>query len=152
MDWVKSLGADLVIDYKKDDFENILHDYDIVLNSQDAETLAKSLSVLKLGGKLISISGPPDLAFGEEIGATWFMKSIMRLLSFCIRRKSKRNNVSYSFLFMRANGGQLTKISALIDSEWIRPVVDKVFPFKSTQEEMDYVEAGRAKGKVVVKM
>ena len=151
-DWVKNLGADVVIDYKKADFENILHDYDVVLNSQDSATLAKSLSVLKPGGKLISISGPPDPAFGEEIGASWLMKTVMRLLSFGIRRKAKRRKVSFSFLFMRANGGQLREISALIDSGAIRPVVDQVFPFESTREAMDYVETGRAKGKVVIKM
>jgi len=151
-DWVKNLGADVVIDYKKADFENILHDYDVVLNSQDSATLAKSLSVLKPGGKLISISGPPDPAFGEEIGASWLMKTVMRLLSFGIRRKAKRRKVSFSFLFMRANGGQLREISALIDSGAIRPVVDQVFPFESTREAMDYVETGRAKGKVIIKM
>lgn len=152
VDWVKNLGADVVIDYKKDDFENILHDYDVVLNSQDSATLAKSLSVLKPGGKLISISGPPDPAFGEESGAPWWMKSIMRLLSFGIRRKAKCNKVSFSFLFMKANGGQLREITALIDSGAIRPVVDQVFPFESTPAAMDYVETGRAKGKVVIKM
>ena len=152
VDWVKNLGADVVIDYKKDDFENILHDYDVVLNSQDSATLAKSLSVLKPGGKLISISGPPDPAFGEAIGASWLMKSIIRLLSFGIRRKAKRRKVSFSFLFMKANGGQLREISALIDSGAIRPVVDRVFPFESTSAAMDYVETGRAKGKVVIKM
>lgn len=152
VDWVKRLGADIVIDYKKDDFEKRLHDYDVVLNSQDSETLSKSLSVLKPGGKLISISGPPDPAFGEEIGAPWFVKSIMRLLSFGIRRKAKRSSVSFSFLFMKANGGQLREITALIDSGAIRPVVDRVFPFESSREAMDYVETGRAKGKVVVKM
>jgi len=152
VDWVKRLGADVVIDYKQDDFENILQGYDVVLNSQDSATLEKSLSVLKPGGKVISISGPPDPAFGEEIGAPWWLKSIMRLLSLGIRRKAKRNNVSFSFLFMKANGGQLREISALIDTGAIRPVVDRVFPFESTREAMEYVEAGRAKGKVVVKL
>ena len=152
VDWVKNLGADVVIDYKKADFENILHDYDVVLNSQDSATLAKSLSVLKPGGKLISISGPPDPAFGEEIGASWLMKTVMRLLSFGIRRKAKRRKVSFSFLFMRANGGQLREISALIDAGAIRPVVDQVFPFDSTPAAMDYVRTGRAKGKVIIKM
>lgn len=152
VDWVKRLGADVVIDYKKEGFENILHGYDVVLNSQDCETLAKSLSVLKPGGKLISISGPPDPAFGEEIGTPWLVKSIMRLLSFGIRRKAKRSKVSFSFLFMKANGGQLREITRLIDGGAIRPVVDKVFPFESTNEAMAYVESGRAKGKVVIKM
>jgi len=76
----------------------------------------------------------------------------LRLLSFGIRRKAERRNVSYSFLFMKANGGQLREISALIDSGAIRPVVDQVFPFEATQQAMDYVESGRAKGKVVVTM
>ena len=152
VDWVKRLGADVVIDYKKDDFENILQGYDVVLNSQDSATLAKSLSVLKPGGKLISISGPPDPAFGEEIRASWLVKSIMRLLSFGIRRKAKRHKVSFSFLFMKANGSQLREIGALIDSGAIRPVVDRVFPFESTREAMGYVESGRAKGKVVIRM
>lgn len=152
VDWVKGLGADLVIDYKKDDFENILQGYDVVLNSQGSETLMKSLSVLKPGGKLISISGPPDPAFGEEIRAPWFVKLIMRLLSFGVRGKAKRRNVSFSFLFMKANGNQLREITALIDSGAIRPVVDRVFPFEATQEAMAYVETGHAKGKVVVKI
>ncbi len=152
VDWVKLLGADVVIDYKKDDFENIMQGYDVVLNSQDSATLAKSLGVLKPGGKLISISGPPDPAFGAEIGAPWWVKSIMRLLSFGIRRKAKRSKVSFSFHFMKANGAQLREISALIDTGAIRPVVDRVFPFESTREAMGYVETGRAKGKVVVKL
>ena len=151
-DLVKSLGADVMIDYKKDDFENILHDYDVVLNSQDAKTLEKSLRVLKPGGKLISISGPPDPDFAKEIGAPWFVKLIMRLLSYRVRRKANRHNVTYSFLFMRANGDQLREIASLIDSRIIRPVVDRIFPFESTKEALAYVEKGRAKGKVVVKV
>jgi NADPH:quinone reductase-like Zn-dependent oxidoreductase len=87
MELVKSLGADVVIDYKKDDFEKVLHGYDLVLNSQDGKTLEKSLRVLKPGGKLISISGPPDPDFAKEIGAPWFVKLIMRLLSFGVRKK-----------------------------------------------------------------
>jgi len=151
-DLVKSLGADIVIDYKKDDFEKILHDYDLVLNSQDAKTLEKSLGVLKPGGKLISISGPPDPDFAKKIGLSWVLKLVMRLLSFGVRRKAKRLNVSYSFLFMRANGDQLREITSLIDSRIIRPVVDRVFPFESTKEALAYVEKGRTKGKVIIKV
>jgi alcohol dehydrogenase len=149
---VKSLGADVVIDYRKDDFEKVLHGYDLVLNSQDAKTLEKSLRVLKSGGKLISISGPPDPDFAEEIGAPWFVKLIMRILSFGVRKKAKRLKVDFSFLFMKASGEQLKKISSLIDSDVIIPVIDKVFPFQSINEAISYVESGRAKGKVVIKI
>jgi NADPH:quinone reductase-like Zn-dependent oxidoreductase len=152
VDLVKNLGADIVIDYRRDDFETILHDYDLVLNSQDAKTLEKSLRVLKPGGRLISISGPPDPNFAKEIGSPWYMKLAVRLLSFGVRRKAKRRGVSYSFLFMRASGSQLSEITSLIDSGIIRPVVDRIFPFEQTKEALSYVEKSRARGKVVVKM
>jgi NADPH:quinone reductase-like Zn-dependent oxidoreductase len=149
---VKSLGADVVIDYKKEDFEAILKDYDVVLNSQDTKTLEKSLRILKSGGKVISISGPPDLDFAKEMGAPWFVKLIMKILSSGIRKKAKRLGVNFSFLFMRAEGTQLTEITSLINAGIIKPVLDKVFPFEQTNEALAYVESGRAKGKVVIKV
>lgn len=152
VEWVKALGADVVIDYKKEDFETILRDYDVVLNSQDAKTLEKSLRVLKPGGKLISISGPPDPVFAKEFQLNWLMKMVTGLLSFGVRRKANRRHVNYSFLFMRAEGGQLSKIAALIDAGIIKPVIDKVFPFERTEEALTYVESGRAKGKVVIRI
>jgi NADPH:quinone reductase-like Zn-dependent oxidoreductase len=115
-------------------------------------TLEKSLRVLKPGGQLISISGPPDAAFARSIGASLVLRTIMGVLSYGIRAKAKRHPAQYSFLLMRANGDQLTKITSLIDGGAIRPVVDRVFPFASTKEAMAYVEAGRAKGKVVVSL
>lgn len=147
---VKSLGADVAVDYKKDDFEKVLERYDVVLNSLGKDTLEKSLAVLKPGGKLISISGPPDPDFARQNGSGWLLQQVMRLLSSGIRRKSKRLGISYSFLFMTANGGQLGKITSLIEAGVLRPVVDQVFPFKEANEALSYVETGRAKGKVVV--
>lgn len=149
---VKSLGADIVIDYKKEDFETILKDYDVVLNSQDTKTLEKSLRILKSGGKVISISGPPDPDFGKQINANWFLKIVLKVLSVGIRKKAKRLGVNFSFLFMRAEGNQLAEITSLINAGVIKPVIDKVFPFEQTNEAMSYVEAGRAKGKVVIKV
>ena len=149
---VKKLGADLVIDYKTQDFEKILSGYDLVLNSQDAKTLDKSLRVVKSGGQLISISGPPDPAFAKQLGLNLFLKLVMRVLSRSVRKKAKVRGVGYSFLFMRAEGKQLSKITALIEAGVIKPVVDKIFPFEKTNEALEYVEAGRAKGKVVIKV
>src|SRR5436190_13002630 len=152
LDWVQRLGADIVIDYRKDDFETILHDYDAVLDTLGGEALEKSLRVLKPGGKLVSISGPPDPDFAKDIGSSWLLRLVMRLLSYRIRKKAKRHHVSYSFLFMRASGDQLREIASLIDSGIIRPVVDRVFAFESTKEALAYVEKGRARGKVIVKV
>lgn len=149
---VKSLGADVVIDYKTQDFETLLNDYDLVLNSQDEKTLEKSLRILKPGGKVISISGPPDVAFAKEAGLNWLMKTVISFLSRKVTKQAKQLGVDYSFLFMKANGEQLSEISSLIEAGVIRSVIDQVFPFEQTNEAMAYVSSGRAKGKVVVKI
>jgi NADPH:quinone reductase-like Zn-dependent oxidoreductase len=149
---VERLGADVVIDYHKDDFATILHDYDVVLHSLDDEALEKSLRVLKPGGKLISISGPPDPAFARELGKPWILRPVTRVLSRRIRKAAGRRQVGYSFLFMRANGDQLREITSLIDSGVIQPVLDRVFPFEATDDALAYVQKGRAKGKVVVQV
>ncbi|MCW2483534.1 NADP-dependent oxidoreductase, partial [Candidatus Symbiopectobacterium sp. NZEC135] len=150
--WVKALGADVVIDYHKQDFATVLHDYDVVLNSLGNETLQKSLRVLKPGGQLISISGPPDLAFAIEQGLPWWLQQVIRLLSYRIRKKAARLGISYRFVFMRAHAEQLCEIGALIESGAIKPIIDRVFPFDMTADALAYVETGRAKGKVVISM
>jgi len=152
VDLVRSLGADVVIDYRKDDFAKRLSGYDVVLNSLGPDVLEKSLSVFKPGGKLISISGPPDPAFAREIGANWIVRQLLRLLSFKIRRKAKKQGVDYSFLFMRADGAQLAEIAKLVDAGAIRPVIDRVFDFDETPAALDRVESGRSRGKVVIRI
>ncbi|MBZ0280401.1 MAG: NADP-dependent oxidoreductase [Anaerolineae bacterium] len=151
-DLVKSLGADVVIDYQKDDFETTLSDYDVVLHSQDQATLQKSLRILKPGGKLISLSGPPTPEFAAEVGAPLPVRLVMKLLSRKTVQQAKKLGVDYSFLFMRASGEQLQRITALVETGEIRPVIDRVFPFEQTHEAVTYVESARAKGKVVTKI
>ncbi len=151
-DWVKALGADVVIDYRQQDVEQALTGYDLVLHSQDGDALNKSLKVLKRGGKLISISGPPDPAFADAVRAGWLVRQIMRLLSWKVRSKAKERQLDYSFLFMKANGNQLRQIAGLVESGAIRPIVDKVFPLSATNDALAYVEQGRTKDKVVIKI
>jgi len=149
---LKNLGADVLIDYKTQDFEDALIDYDIVLNSQDNKTLEKSFEVIKPGGKIVSISGPPTPIFAEEHRLPWYVKLATRFLSSKIRKRAKKQNVNYSFLFMTANGKQLSEITHLIETGKIKPVIDKVFAFEKTNDALQYIESGRAKGKVVIKM
>jgi NADPH:quinone reductase-like Zn-dependent oxidoreductase len=150
VDWVKSLGADVVVDYKTDDFATVLSDYDLVLDPLGGATLEKSLTVVKPGGLVIGIGGPPDPDFAKEQGAPWFVRTAITLLSRRIRARAKRRGVTYSFLFMRASGAQLRELTTLFDTGHLRPVVDRVFPFDETLEAVAYVDQGRSKGKVVV--
>ncbi len=152
-DLARDLGADVVVDYRTQDFEEVLDGYDVVLDSLGGENLAKSLRVLKPAGTAISVAGPPDPAFARELGLNPFLRLAMTALSFKTRRDAKRHGVTYSFLFMKASGDQLRELTPLIDAGKVRPVVDRVFPFDETLQAMEYVEKGRAKaGKVVVSM
>lgn len=153
MDWVKKLGADLVIDYKTEDFETKLKDYDLVIHSnRDPKILEKSFRILKPGGQLISLVGPPTPEFAAKIGLPWYLKLVTTLLSSGAKKKAKKANVAFQFLFMRAEGSQLAKITSLIEAGVIKPVIDKVFAFEQTNDAMAYVASGRAKGKVVIKV
>lgn len=150
---VKRLGADLIIDYKKEDFSTILKDYDLVLHSnRESKILHQSLQILKQGGTLISLTGPPTSEFAKKIGLGWPFQFLMSLLSMSVKRKAKKLNVNFEFLFMKADGNQLSEITNLIEAGKIRPVIDKEFPFEQTNEGISYIESGRTKGKVVVKV
>jgi len=147
---MKQLGADVVIDYKTTDFETTLQEYDLVLHSQDATTLQKSLRILKPGGKLISISGPPDVAYAKAAGLPFPLQLAIKGLSFKAMHQAKKLGVEYSFLLMRAEGNQLQEITKLIEAGCIKPVIDTVYPFAETPQAVAQVAAGRSTGKVVV--
>ena len=148
---LRDLGASEVIDYTKSDFAELLSGYDVVLDSLGGDNLAKSLTVLKAGGLAISVVGPPDAAFAEQIGRP-LLKPVMLLMSRKVRAEARKLGVRYSFLLMRADGEQLKTLAALYDAGALRPVLDRTFPFDETLDAMAYVEQGRARGKVVIAM
>jgi len=152
VEWVSRLGADEVVDYKKQEFENVLSGYDIVLGTVRGDTIEKSTRVLKPGGKIISLIGPLDAAFARDRQLNLFLRFLFGLMSRKIIRLAKKRSQTYSFLFVRPDGAQLTQISKLIEAEHIVPVIDKVFPFAAVKDALDYLAGGHAKGKVVVKI
>lgn len=150
--WVKELGADQVIDYKKENFAEVLRDYDFAFDTLGGQALVDVVKTLKPGGKIIGIAGPPDVQYGRKNSFNWLLRAVFFLLSFRIKRLAAKAKVHYQFHFMHASGAQLQKLTALFASGQLRTVIDKVFPFAQTNEALAYVTAGRAKGKVVVAM
>jgi NADPH:quinone reductase-like Zn-dependent oxidoreductase len=148
--FVQDLGADIVIDYRTQDFEQLLRGYDLVLDSLGGENLQKSLRILKPGGKAIGISGPPDPAFARQAGLNPVLRLAITALSSKIRRQARKLGVSYEFLFMRASGDQLRQISALVDDGVLRPTVGRVFTFDQTPEALQTMASGGIRGKAVV--
>lgn len=149
---VKSLGADEVIDYKKQEFEEVLRDYDVVLGTVRGDALKKSLPILKSNSSVISLVGPPTAAFARSRGMNFLLQTVLGLLSGGIIRKARQRGAEYSFLFVHPDGGQLAEIGELLQAGKIRPVIDRVFPFDQAKAALAYLEQGRAKGKIVVQM
>ncbi|PGD61466.1 NADP-dependent oxidoreductase [Bacillus wiedmannii] len=151
-DLVKSLGADEIINYKTENFEEILKDYDAVFDTIGGTTLEKSFNIIKSGGNIVSVSGMPNARFGKEFGSGFFKTLLFSLASKKLTALEKKHNAQYSFLFMKPSGDQLRTIANYIEAGKIKPVIDRVFPFEDTQKAMEYSEGGRAKGKIIVKI
>jgi len=148
--FVRELGADVVIDYRTQDFVRELAGYDVVLDSLGGENLERSLRVLRPGGAAIGIQGPPDPAFAREAGLNPLLRVGVSGLSRRIRGRARRLGVSYEFLFMRADGAQLREIAALVESGAIRPVVGAVHPFADTAAALAGLGATSIRGKTVI--
>lgn len=151
-DLVKSLGTDEIINYKTEKFEEILKDYDAVFDTIGGTTLEKSFNIIKSGGNIVSVSGMPNARFGKEFGSGFFKTLLFSLASRKLTALEKNHNAQYSFLFMKPSGDQLRTIANYIEAGEIKPVIDRVFPFEDAQKAMEYSEAGRAKGKIIVKI
>ena len=152
IDWVSRLGADEVVDYKKQEFEKVLSGYDIVLGTIRGDEIEKSTQIHKPGGKIVSLIGPLDTAFARERHLNVFLRFVLGLMSRKIMQLSKKRGLTYSFLFVRPDGSQLSQIAELMDAQRIKPVIDNVFPFAETGDAFAYLARGHAKGKVVVKI
>jgi NADPH:quinone reductase-like Zn-dependent oxidoreductase len=149
-DFVRSLGADVVIDYRNEDFEALLDGYDLVLDSLGGDNLAKSLRVLRPGGRAIGIAGPPDPAFARGAGLNPLVRLAVAGLSRKVRSQAAALEVGYEFLFMHESGAQLRELSALVEAGAVRPVVGRTVPFAETADALTAMASGGVRGKTVV--
>jgi NADPH:quinone reductase-like Zn-dependent oxidoreductase len=149
-DFVRELGADVIIDYRTQDFENELSGYDFVLDPLGGENLAKSLKVLRRGGKAVGISGPPTPEFAKAVGLNPIVRLVVGALSRKTRSLAKNRGVTYEFLLMHASGDQLRQIAALVDGATIRPIVSTTFRFDETPEALASLGKTSIRGKAVI--
>lgn len=147
---VRDLGADVVIDYRSEDFADLVSDVDVVLDTQGGDTLTRSLDVVRPGGIVVGVTGPPDPQFAAQQGVNPVVATAIRGLSGKVRRHARRRGVTYRFLFIRPDGGHLAEIAGLADRGVLRPLVDRVLPFAQTPQALDSVIGGGARGKVLV--
>jgi len=149
---VRSLGADEVVDYKKQEFQDVLQGYDAVLGTIRGDAIEKSIGILKPGSMIVSLIGPLDAAFARARRLNFVLKFVFGLMSRKIIRLARRREVTYAFLFVRPDGAQLTEIGKLLENGRIKPVIDRVFPFEQAKDALAYLALGHAKGKIVIKI
>jgi NADPH:quinone reductase-like Zn-dependent oxidoreductase len=128
LEYVRSLGADKVIDYKSEDFSTKLSNYDVVLDTIGGETQKKSLKVLKKGGVLVTTLQIADKDLADSYGVTLQSGLVM------------------------PNGSRLQEIAGLIDEGKIKVYIDKIYDLKETRAAQEYSQSGKARGKIIVKV
>ncbi len=148
--FVKSLGADQVIDYRTENFADILHDYDYVFDTQGGQTLEDAFKIIKPGGKVVSISGLPNARFAQEYHLPLWKKLAFRLVTHKLTKLEKTSQADYYFLFMKPSGAQLETLRTLIEAGTLKPVIDRVIPFNNIADVFNYSHAGKARGKIIL--
>jgi NADPH:quinone reductase-like Zn-dependent oxidoreductase len=148
--WLKSLGTDEVYDYTTTDFSAFVSHFDVVLDTLGGEVQDKCFGVLKDGGLLISIVGPPTAALADRWDLGGLSRWALRFMSIPVLFRARRAGVRYEFLGMRPSGSQLEEICRWVEGGKLKAIVDHTWPLEKTQDALDYLAKGHACGKVVV--
>ncbi|NMO02754.1 NADP-dependent oxidoreductase [Gordonia sp. TBRC 11910] len=146
---VRELGADVAVDYRTERFEDVLSGYDLVVDGVGEDNVLRSLGVLKPGGVVVGLAGPPDPAFARALGLNIAVRAFIAVTSRKVRSRAAKLGVGYRFLFMTASGSQLAEIAELVDAGVLRPVVGKTVPFNELPAALSSVGRDGTAGKTV---
>lgn len=150
---VRALGADVFIDYKKQNYTDVLADVDLVLDTLGDRELPSEFTVLKEGGRLVSLRGMPNGRFARRMGMPWHKRM---LLSFAGRKydaMAARKHQTYDFVFVHEDGAQMAHITSLFPAD--RPLtasIDSTFTLDQINKAMAKVRAGGSQGKTIVRI
>ncbi|WP_299582841.1 NADP-dependent oxidoreductase [uncultured Microbulbifer sp.] len=150
VEWVRKLGADQVIDYKKENYLELLSGIDVVYDTLGNQYTKEAFKVLKQGGRVVSIAGVLDPQSARELGINWLLRKLIRLRSGPILKLAKQKNALYRMVIMQPNGDQLRELAALYQDKILSPVIDKIYPFEQSIAAFSHLNTKRAKGKVVI--
>lgn len=150
---MRKLGADIVVDYTREQFDQVLHGYDGALDLIGKDTLVKTFGIVKRGAKVVSIAGVPEAQTAKkDLKARPVLAMLFWLASWNVRRHARKYDVVYRYYFMHPSGNDLSELVTLIDQQKLEIVIDRIFPFEQIADAFAYLEQGHAKGKVIVQM
>ena len=146
LDWVKALGADRVIDYKNEDYKEVANNLDVVFDTLGEDYTFEAFGIIKEGGRVTSIAGPPDVESAKQMGIPDYE------LPEKLKELKDKKSGDYKFTWMQPNANQLNEIKKMIEDRSIRPVVDLIYSFDDAVKAFEYLAKGHAQGKVIVSM
>jgi NADPH:quinone reductase-like Zn-dependent oxidoreductase len=146
VDWVKALGADRVIDYTTENYKEVATNLDIVFDTLGGDYTFDAFGIIKEGGKVTSIVGPPDEETAKQMGMTDY--KLPEKLAKLIEEKS----AVYKLTWMQPNAKQLNDIKTMVEDGTIKPIVDLIYSFEDGIAAYEYLAKGKAKGKVIISM
>ena len=152
-DLVEKLGADEVVDYESEKFENVIEPVDGAFDLIGGDTLSRTFGVVKEGGRVVSIAGMPEPRTAtRDLNGRYGLAAMFWFASLKFRAQAKKAGVDYSYLFMHPSGSELTYLAQLAQFGQLSPQIDSRYPFENIGEAMAKLEEGHAKGKIVVTM
>ncbi len=148
---VRKLGAEKFIDYRKENYANVLSGVDHVLDTLGDRELPNEFKVLKEGGNLVSLRGLPNGRFARRSGMPLFKQLLFQLAGSKYDRMAAAKKQTYDFLFVHEDGSQLDRIGRLFDKEHpLETSIDTVFALEEINEALAKVKQGKSKGKTII--
>ena len=149
---VLALGAEQFLDYKTEDYAQLLHDVDGVIDTIGGKDTEKQLSILKQGGKLVSLKGMPNGRFAKKMGLPLWKQWVFGFAGRSFDNMAKKRNQEYHFIFVQSSGEQLSEIAKVLEENQIRPSIDSIYSFEDIAKALVKVDKGSSRGKTIVEI
>jgi oxidoreductase, zinc-binding len=149
---VLALGAEQFLDYKTEDYAQLLHDVDGVIDTIGGKDTEKQFSILKQGGKLVSLKGMPNGRFAKKMGLPLWKQWIFGFAGRSFDNMAKKRNQEYHFIFVQSSGEQLSEIAKVLEENQIRPSIDGIYSFEDIAKALVKVDKGSSRGKTIVEI
>lgn len=148
---ITKLGADQYIDYRETDYWDVLSDIDYVIDTRGAKELEREISVMKSGGRILSLIAGPNKQFAISRNLPFWKQFLFGLVGKKIDKMAKNHQVDYRFIFVRSDGKQLQQITNIVEKNDIVPAIDdRIFDINHVQDALELVDSGKLHGKVVI--
>lgn len=149
---VRALGADQFIDYRKENYADIISGVDYVLDTLGDKELENEFKILKDGGSLVSLRGLPNGEFAKRMRMPLYKRAAFMIAGKKYDKLAAKRGQRYHFIFVHEDGEGLKKISEIFNDKKVQTSVDEIFSLDDINKAMKKVASGKSKGKTIIKI